>query len=304
MNAVDELLNKVSNNKSLSAGSLIVTLFCDVVVQHGNDVWLGDLIEIMKPFGLNGRQLRTSVYRLVQDNWLAPRQMGRRSYYSMTQYGLLHYEKAARRIYQAHAPQWDGQWTVVIPAFIFDEQRETVRKELTWLGFGTLSPGMMAHPGADRVSLDETLNELGVANKVVVFNAHTEEVASQACLQRLAYDCWKLNKIENRYQQFNETFQPILEQLSQGMDLDAAQSFYLRILIIHQYRRILLKDSDLPDRLLPSPWAGRRAMAITAAVYKHVQQRAEEFIGVNLRSSEGQLPKVLRAYYQRFDGLE
>ena len=37
---------------------------------HGGAIWLGDLIELLAPLGINERLLRTSVFRLVAQNWL------------------------------------------------------------------------------------------------------------------------------------------------------------------------------------------------------------------------------------------
>ena len=61
---------------------------------HGSAVWLGSLIKVLEPFGLNQRQIRTAVFRLVKEDWLVARQLGRRSYYSFTETGQRHYEKA------------------------------------------------------------------------------------------------------------------------------------------------------------------------------------------------------------------
>ncbi|MEQ8661633.1 MAG: phenylacetic acid degradation operon negative regulatory protein PaaX, partial [Gammaproteobacteria bacterium] len=42
------------------AGSLVVTLFGDVVSQHGGSVWLGALVAALARFGLNAGQVRTA----------------------------------------------------------------------------------------------------------------------------------------------------------------------------------------------------------------------------------------------------
>ena len=45
------------------AKSLVMTLFGDAIVPHGGRVWLGSLIDLLAPFGINDRLLRTSVLR-------------------------------------------------------------------------------------------------------------------------------------------------------------------------------------------------------------------------------------------------
>src|SRR5436190_15250989 len=61
------------------AKSLVVTVWGDALAPHGGAVWLSGLIRLLAPLGLNERLVRTSVYRLARDGWLASRQAGRRS---------------------------------------------------------------------------------------------------------------------------------------------------------------------------------------------------------------------------------
>ncbi|NIB40909.1 phenylacetic acid degradation operon negative regulatory protein PaaX [Pseudomaricurvus alkylphenolicus] len=303
LKSIDNLLTEFQQQRPIRGGSLIVSVFGDSISQHGGSVWLGSLIDALEPFGLNQRLVRTSVYRLIQENWLASNQIGRRSYYSFTDHGLRQYQKTARRIYASSRSEWDGQWTLVIPAYVEDE-RDELRKELRWLGYGALATGILARPGADRRSLDETLQELGVVDKVVVMNAHTEEVASQKVLRELSQSCWNLNELEERYNAFLERYRPVLKAVSKSKQLEPDQCFQLRTLLIHDYRRILLKDTDLPDALLPSDWAGRAALNLTANIYKSTYRGAEQFLLEHMETADGRLPSADASFYQRFGGLE
>ena len=85
---IDRLIADIIATNRFRAGSLIITVFGDSVSQHGNVVWLGSLIESLSGFGLNPRQIRTAVFRLQKDGWLSSAQVGRRSYYSFTDFGL------------------------------------------------------------------------------------------------------------------------------------------------------------------------------------------------------------------------
>ena len=119
MKQVSNLLEEFSARKPIRTGSLVITLFGDVVSPHGGAIWLGSLIRILEPFGLNHRQIRTAVFRLVKEDWLAATQVGRRSYYSFTEAGRKHYEKAARRIILCRAPALGRQ---VDPGIAFSLQ--------------------------------------------------------------------------------------------------------------------------------------------------------------------------------------
>ena len=100
--------------RSISATSLVVTVFGDAVSQHGGWIWLGSLIEALAPFGLSERSVRTAVNRLARQDWLKADRVGRRSYYCFTDQAQGHYQRAARRIYTTARPEWDGHWTLVL----------------------------------------------------------------------------------------------------------------------------------------------------------------------------------------------
>ena len=92
-------------DRSISATSMIVTVFGDAVSQHGGWIWLGSLIEALAPFGFSERSLRTAVNRLAQQDWLKAERVGRRSYFCFTDQAQGHYERAARRIYSPARPE-------------------------------------------------------------------------------------------------------------------------------------------------------------------------------------------------------
>lgn len=297
---VAPLIQAFGNRRPIRAGSLIVTVFGDVISQHGNCVWLGSLIQALKPLGLNERLIRTSVYRLSQDDWLTSEQVGRRSYYSFSAKGLRSYRSAARRIYHLTAKPWDGQWTVVLAGFLSDREREALRRELQWLGFGTLSPGMMAHPSHDRSAVDETLVAMGLTDKVSVLRAQTEDDASLAVLQQLAVKSWKLKELGDSYREFVSAFQPNLTALMDGMALTPHESFLLRTLLIHDYRRLLLRDADLPEDLLKQNWPGRAALALTADLYRKLSPAVTDYVCQTLHGKEGLLEGPDAGFSQRF----
>ncbi len=303
LKCIDDLLSGFAGRTPVRAGSLIISLFGDSISQHGNSIWLGSLIASLAPFGLNARQIRTAVFRLVREDWLVSRQYGRRSYYSFTDFGVRHYEKAARRIYASKGDDWDGKWTVIIPAFRANAKREELRKELLWLGYGAIAPGILACPSGARQSLDETLQEMELTDKVVVLKAETEDLASQTCLKKLAHTCWKLDAIEKRYEKFLEKFRPVFNAAKKAKIIEQKDCFLVRTLLIHEYRRILLSDADLPNELLPTNWPGKTAFELTARLYRVVHQGAMAYIKTNMETIDGQLADASRNYYLRFGGL-
>ncbi|MDM3872509.1 phenylacetic acid degradation operon negative regulatory protein PaaX [Porticoccus sp. W117] len=300
---VQKLLDAFRQRRPMRAGSLIVTLFGDTISQHGNRVWLGSVINALEPFGLNQRLVRTAVYRLMQDDWLCSTQVGRKSFYSFTETGLRHYQKAARRIYAPEYSSQDGDWLFVHQNNLPEKQRELLRKELHWLGFGNLFPGVMAKPGADRLSLDETLKELGLQQQVVVMRSQPDDQASAQQLKSRVYACWNLEQLEQQYRAMYDVFSPLLERLNSGDSLVPEAAFQLRTLLIHDYRRLLLKDAELPESLLPEHWVGRQVYSLVADIYRHIQQGSESYVMEALETTDGPLPTASSDYFARFGQL-
>ena len=186
--ASKSLVEEFRSRTTLRAGSLITTVFGDSIAPRGGTVWLGSLITAMKEFGVNERLVRTSVFRLAQDGWLQSKQIGRRSYYSLTDEGRERFEQATQKIYGEPASAWDGEWTTVLMTRVDPATKDLVRKELGWLGFGALSPNVLAHPAPDMAGLDLALVRLGLADDLVVMTGKTvrNEPGMRALVQDLS----------------------------------------------------------------------------------------------------------------------
>src|SRR5699024_9261444 len=76
-----------------------------------------------------------------------------------------------------------------------------------------------------------------------------------------------------------------------------------RILLIHEYRKILLRDPLLPDELLPGDWEGRSAKQLCRNLYRVIYSRADEHLATLLENASGPLPGPSQGFYRRFGGL-
>ena len=297
---VNKLLAEITRTRSLRGTSLIVTVFGDSISPHGGSIWLGSLIDALAPLGINERLVRTSVFRLVQEDWLSVTKIGRRSYYSLTEAGNSQFERAARRIYTAERPDWNGEWTLVFFSTVSPEKREELRKNLLWQGFGQLAPDLFAHPKSDDRSLDETLQELGLFDDVIILNAEARHVTSTRAMKVLTQTKWGLEELQQEYTHFLSVFRPVAQAVEKLDEIEPLVCFQLRTLLIHEYRRILLKDTDLPVELLPSGWPGISAQHLTANLYTVLGPGAERYLQTHVEAADGLLTKARPGYFRRF----
>jgi len=86
-------------------------------------------------------------------------------------------------------------------------------------------------------------------------------------------------------------------------ELNPEDCFLARTLLIHEYRRLLLRDPQLPDELLPGDWEGRAARQLCRNLYRLVVAKAEAWLNSALETADGPLPDVNESFYKRFGGL-
>ena len=300
---IAQLVEGFTSRRPMRTTSLIVTLFGDVVSQHGGSIWLGSLVRAMAPLGLNERLVRTSVFRLVKAGWLEFDRVGRRSYYRFTEYGSHEYQRAARRIYAMDDVTWNGRWQIVVPLTLPDEQRERFRRSLHWQGFRAISTGTFAKPGSGGRVLLDTLEEFEAVDQVLVMEADTLPQTPPALLRDLAQEVWQLDEVALRYRDFLKHFKPLFKLLQKGTELEPEAAFIARVLLIHDYRRILLQDTRIPQELLPARWPGDQALADTGAAYLQLAQSSADYICANLEGDTGLVPAVDRRFAMRFSLL-
>lgn len=287
------------------AGSLIISVFGDAVLPRGGRIWLGSLIRLLQPLGVSERLVRTSVFRLAKAEWLRAESLGRRADYLLTESGRQRFEEASRLIYASRAPQWDGQWRLIlgVGAESSAKERERLHRALFWQGFGMLGSDCYVHPGADLKAVFDALEVEGFSGQLegLMPMLATESVAGRAAdAADLVRRAWNLEELAAAYAGFVAAYRPILDQLEKVAEVADEDAFLLRILLIHDYRRLLLRDPDLPEELLPNRWPGRQARSLCRDIYGRLLAASERHLDAHLRLADGSLPALTSDLAARF----
>ena len=297
-----QLIADFAAARPMHANSLLITVYGDTVCPYGGTIWLGSLIKLVEPLGISERLVRTSVYRLTEKQILTSHQLGRRSYYTLTERGLRQFASAARRIYAPTPPSWHGGWQLVMTALgeLDTEQRETVHKELIWLGFSRLAAGFYLHPIADGQAVSRMLEERHLSEQVILLQARSAgdnaELADRLLSERLYQQ-----QQDDAYHEFVKYFQPVLQAAREAVWApDPKLCFLVRTLLIHRFRHILLHDVELPVQLLPVDAKSQQARAITRELYLCLSGAADKYFLDVAESKEGKFGDATDDYYQRF----
>src|SRR3954463_5439538 len=233
-------------------GSIVITVFGDAIVPRGGSVWLGPLLEFFKGLDIDSGVVRTAMSRLAADGWLERRKIGRNSFYRLAKKGRQTFDTATRHIYDPQPSDWTGRFELLLIGS--SEDRDASREALKNAGFGSPLPGVWVAPSG--VPIPE---EAAAAIRL-------EVSAEDDSGRRLLSESWPLDRTADAYLKFIRTFEPLRERLSEDGALSDSEAFTARILLIHSYRRVVLRDPLLPPALLPSDWPGRAARQLCGSV--------------------------------------
>jgi phenylacetic acid degradation operon negative regulatory protein len=297
--AAAALVARFRRQRPLRGGSLIVTIFGDSIMPRGGAIALGSLIRVAAPFGLNERLVRTATARLANDGWLDARRAGNRSEYRLSAGGRVRFAEATRRIYDVQA-DWSGRWSLVVLPPMRAADRRRLREELTWNGFGEIAAGVFAHPEAQARELNIE-SKAYLFSKAIIFHTILED---NSAATRLVSVGWDLQELGRRYQDFVLRCERVRAALHSRGGPDPQASFIARTLLIHDYRRLHLRDPLLPPRLLQDDWPGVRAAQLCREIYARVFAASEEYLSSIAVQLEGALPPPDRSVMQHFGGIE
>jgi len=300
LTAAAELVARFRRQRPLRGGSLIVTLFGDSIMPRGGTIALGSLIELAAPFGLNERLVRTATARLAHDGWLEGRRAGKLSEYHLSKNGRARFAEATKRIYSEPDTTWSGRWTLIVVPPMRAAERNEIREELVWRGFGEISSNVFAHPELDPQALRSQRDAGGLLSKVVAFDA---SLAGEDAPQRLVELGWDLEDLGLRYRRFVARFAGVQSDLKRYRDIEPRNCFLVRTLLIHEYRRLHLRDPLLPAQLLRPNWPGAQAAELCRDIYMRVFAPSEAYLSRVASRLTGPLPAADASVLQRFGGI-
>lgn len=244
--------------------SFIVTLWGDAVAPRGGSLWLGTLQAVLDRFGCTPGQVRTAMSRLTEEGWLARNRVGRLSYYRLGPRGESVFAGAAARIYAGTPPAWDGRFVLARP-----ESPEAAQ---------ALDAALFGHLAADlRIGLTTPPGLEGA----ILLQATPRSLAEA---RRLAAQSWLLDGLKAQYQRFLEGFGGLPDAPP------AEEALPLRLLLVHEWRRVVLRDPALPAELLPEDWPGHVARQLTRRLYRQMLGASEAWLDAQGRCEAGALP--------------
>lgn len=294
--AIAPLVAAFHARSPIRAWSLIVTIYGDAVAPRGGELWLGTLTDLLGAIGIDDRLVRTAMSRLASEGWLERTKIGRKSFYRLSDGGRRAFADATRRIYFAAPQAWKGNWRLAVLT-ASGEIRTAQRELLKGQGFGQLAPTVFLAPAT--ASGDLFSGNTADYSGIVWLDAS----GSAADAAVLAGEAFQLSEVAAGYRRFLQAFSPLAGVLDAGEALSPLECLVGRILLVHEYRRLVLRDPLLPDPLLPADWPGHAARALAARIYRRLVEPSERWLDGHGERTDGHLPPPDAAFYERFQDL-
>jgi phenylacetic acid degradation operon negative regulatory protein len=267
-------------------GSIVITVFGDAIVPRGGSVWLGTLLEFFRTIDIDGGVVRTAMSRLASDGWLERNKVGRNSFYRLADSGRQIFDIATRHIYDPPPSDWTGRFELLLIGN--GEDRDASREALKNSGFGSPLPGVWVAPSGVPVPAE--------ASRAIRLEVSAEDESGR----RLLSESWPLDRTADAYLKFMKTFEPLRAWLGGREALTDSDAFTARILLIHHYRRVVLRDPLLPSALLPKDWPGSAARTLCGDIYRAVLPGSERWLDRFGSIEAGALPKAGAELARRF----
>lgn len=244
--SADAAIHALTEGADVRTWSLIVTIFGDLARDPRAEIPGPVLSALTARIGVKPEAVRVALHRLRKDGWIAARREGRLSHYGLTASGREESERATRRIY-ATAPPDPGRWHVAVAGPLDAPARLALDGTLTAAGYIGLAPGAWLGPGPTPAAQDPDLFYLeGTPRSLPDW---LREALMPAALAT-AYHAFaaSLDRAETALDRAPTDLAP----------LDRAA---IRVLLVHRWRRLVLRHPALPDGFFPADWPGPRVRA-------------------------------------------
>jgi phenylacetic acid degradation operon negative regulatory protein len=252
-----------------SPGSLIVSFAGSYLRQLGGWIAVADLVRLLGTVGVPAASVRQALVRLKSRGFLTAARRGSAAGYELTTAGLHDLETGDRRIFRYGGGESDG-WVLAVFSVPESDRavRHRLRTELSWLGFGTVSPGVWIAPTGLSGPAAELLRDADLDGYVNWFTG------ASATAERVA-QWWDLDALDADYRRFLADHRALLDRST----VDDENAFRRYVLLVDAWRRFPRLDPGLPARLLPADWPARAAWDTFSTLHGRWHHRGLTYVG-------------------------
>jgi len=224
------IVTQLTGGQTPRVWSLLVTVFGELAQDQGARISGSLLRRICAGIGIKPEAMRVALHRLRKDGWVESERSGRTSTYFLTDWGRAQSAQASPRIYSAD-PAARQAWLVVCNP---GQSQALEPCAGVWIASNlVVSAQLPAVPDVFTTPLD--------ANTPL-----PDWIKSKLCDEVTV----------TMSQNLAEVLTALRAQLDAMPDLKPLEVTALRVLLVHSWRRIVLRAPVLPDDVFPQDWRG------------------------------------------------
>jgi phenylacetic acid degradation operon negative regulatory protein len=245
---------------------LLLTLLGDYWWRRTEPLPSAALVALLAEFGVSDSAARAALSRLTRNGLLITSKHGRRTVVGLTERAARILDDGGQQIFSfgTSSQPWDGCWSLV--AFSIPERnraaRDSLRKQLRWLGFAPLYDGLWVSPRDHAAEVISQLAGLGIST-ATAFRATTVPGGDPDGLPQRA---WDLTSLREKYDGFIARTQRLRERTLAGR-VSPVAALVARTRVMDEWRAFPGLDPDLPAELLPAAWPRATARELFTTTY-------------------------------------
>lgn len=254
---IDYAISALADREQIKVWSVIVSIFGDLAQNPGDEISGPYLSAITERIGIRPEAMRVAIHRLRKDNWIENRKVGRVSQYRLSPFGHEESKAVSPRIYNklniGQAPSKNKWHLILLPP-------GTTYHAITLSQIKISQGVILGHGPIARGSPD---------NLTVPFN----ELDAPAWVREAILP----EPLRSAYEAFLEVLFHIGKKLPNQSQLEEIDALVLRVLIVHNWRRLLLRHSEAVDAFFPEGWVGSECRTLVIAILDQLPKPAAAF---------------------------
>ncbi|MEU9847883.1 PaaX family transcriptional regulator C-terminal domain-containing protein [Streptomyces sp. NPDC047985] len=295
-------------------------LLVHALVREDGTVDAGELYAVAGILQMTDQQVRLCVKRLVAEGRFTHEGRGRKAVLRATRDAVgsiapdAGFVRHAYRQDRGLAP-WEGVWHLF--AFAVPEARraarDALRDRLLQLGAAPVQGGLYVSANPIEEFVEAEARSLDLLSAVTFLTSGDLRVGAVDRPADLAPSLWPLTEIAERYERLAALAESCLSEIGRegeiesevgrgggsasdsdgggaGGELSEAERLTMAVELAAEFTRALEPDPLLPPELLPHPWPGSRARALTATCWSRLLDAGPE------SAASAQLPRLFRLY--------
>jgi len=237
------LVTDLGGDRPPPVWSLLVTVFGDLALERDARISAPVLGQLSELIGVKPQAKRVALHRLRKDGWIDSARRGRSSDYFLTDWGRTQSAEASPRIY-AGEPAHTTAWMVLS------------------------DPGQPADFGPGSFAI--TPNMALATNQ-----PERTDVIAMAIDPSTTLPDWVTSKVcdpitARSSQNLSRQLADLHKSLGNTGAVDFLEVAALRVLVVHSWRRIVLRTPALPNQVFPQNWAGAACRAEIARLLRRL----------------------------------